>query len=332
MRALIVGAGAVGQVYGYHLHLGGAEVAFFVKPKYAESARAGFTLYSLNDRRRRTAPQHWRDYDVVTSAAEVRAERWDMVLITVSSPALRGPWLPELTAAIGDATLVILQPGIDDRAVALEAIDASRLVQGLISLISYFAPLPGETRFPEPGCAYWFPPLSPSPFSGPEPRVSQVVDALRAGGFPAKRHPDLTKLSGFPNAVLMSYLSALESAGWTFRGLRQGPHLGHAAAAAREALAVVERQLGVKKPALLGIMAKPLAIRTGLWLGRRVVPLDLETYFRVHFTKVGDQTRMAMARFIELAREGGLEARALESLTASLPALPPAPGKAVASS
>ncbi|MBT5947613.1 MAG: hypothetical protein HOG94_08080, partial [Nitrospinaceae bacterium] len=41
-------AGAVGLSYGYHLQRGGAEVCYFVREKYAEAAREGFTLYALN--------------------------------------------------------------------------------------------------------------------------------------------------------------------------------------------------------------------------------------------------------------------------------------------
>ena len=52
-RVLIVGAGAVGQVYGWYLSRGGAEVSFYVKEKYLEDARAGFALYPLNTRRTR---------------------------------------------------------------------------------------------------------------------------------------------------------------------------------------------------------------------------------------------------------------------------------------
>ena len=33
MKILVVGAGSVGQVYGYHLSLGGAEITFYVKDK-----------------------------------------------------------------------------------------------------------------------------------------------------------------------------------------------------------------------------------------------------------------------------------------------------------
>jgi ketopantoate reductase len=328
MRALVVGAGAVGQPYGRHLHLGGAEVTFLVKPRHARELEGGMSLYPLNDRRHRTIPVRFREYELVTSAREVAASRWDQVYLTVSSTALRGDWLPELLAAVGDATIIALQPGLDDRALILRHLPEERLVAGLISLISYAAPLPGETRFPEPGVATWFPPLAPSPFSGPSPRVDAVVAALRAGGFPARRHPDVGKLSGFPSALMMPYLVALEASGWTFAGLRAGGHLATAARAAREAMAAVATRHG-RRPALLALAARPLVVRSGLWLGRLVVPLDLETYLRVHFLKVGDQTRMMMDRYVELAHEHGLEAGALEELRAAVPALA---GKVVASS
>ncbi len=328
-RALVVGAGAVGQPYGRHLQKGGTEVAFLVKPRHAEELRGGATLYPLNRLARRTTPVRWGDYQVLTSAEEVGRSRWDQVYLTISSTALHGPWLPELARHLGDATVIVLQPGLEDREVVERHVAGERIVQGLISLVSYPAPLPGETRFPEPGIAYWFPPLSPSPFSGPSARVDEVVEALDAGDFPATRHPDVSKLAGFPNALMMPYLVALEAAGWTFDGLRAGDHLGRASRASREAMAVVERKHGNRRPAALALAARPFVLRTGLSIGRLVVPFDLETYFRVHFTKVGDQTRAMMARYIELARHEGLPSQALEELCASLG---PLPGKVVAAS
>ena len=44
-RVLLVGAGAVGQVYGKYLQAAGCEISFLVKEKYADEARRGFTLY-----------------------------------------------------------------------------------------------------------------------------------------------------------------------------------------------------------------------------------------------------------------------------------------------
>ena len=321
MRALVVGAGAVGQVFGYHLHRGGAEVSFLVKPKYAEECRAGFTLYPLNHRRRRAEPRRFTGPGVLTTDDEVAAGRWDQVYLTVSSTALRGPWLAGLARAVGDATVISLQPGIEDRKVVLAHVPDERLVSGLISLISYAAPLPGETRFPEPGMAYWFPPLSPSPFSGPSARVDAVVAALRAGGLPAKRHPNVPGLAGFPSAVMMPYLVALEASGWSFD--RLGENAPTAARAAREAVEVVAaRPEAGRRPPFIGLAARPFVVRAGLWLGRMVIPLDLETYLREHFIKVGDQTRLMMVQYIDHARSHGLPSSALESLSSAIGALP----------
>jgi ketopantoate reductase len=325
-RALVVGAGAVGQVYGLHLARGGAEVAFLVKPRYAAAAREGFTLYALNDRRGRTTPVRFGGYEVLTGDDEVARSRWDQVYVTVSSTALRGPWLPGLAAAAGDATVVSLQPGIEDREVLLAHVPAERLVSGVIVLIAYAAPLPGETRFPEPGIAYWFPPLAAAPLSGPRERLRAVVAALRAGGMAAKEHPDVPRSVGFPSAIMMPYLLALEAAGWKLG--RIGERAGEAGLAARQAIDVVARKHG-RRPPLIGLATRPLVVRAGLWLGTKIIPLDLETYLREHFTKVGDQTRLMVSQYIDAAKQTGLPAAALEGLRDAVGALP---GKALATS
>jgi ketopantoate reductase len=52
MKVLMVGAGAVGQVFGWHLQAGGAEVGFHVKREHAERIRAPLLLYPGNGRPR----------------------------------------------------------------------------------------------------------------------------------------------------------------------------------------------------------------------------------------------------------------------------------------
>ena len=195
MRVLIVGAGAVGQVYGLALQRGGAEVAFYVKPQHAEEARAGFALYRLN-RGKSPEPIRFDGFGVLTSIPEVRAQPWDQVWLAVSTPALRGSWFDEIAAATGNATVVCLQPGPEGQGRATQAA-GNRVVTGIITFIAYQAPLPRETRIPSPGIAFWFPP-GPSPFagpdsgpnagpnSGPNSRCRAVVDALIRGGCPAK--------------------------------------------------------------------------------------------------------------------------------------------------
>ncbi len=314
-QVLVVGAGAVGQVFGRHLQLGGARVTFFVREKYLREVAQGFTLYPLN-RGLRAAPEHFQGFDAVSTPGEVARTRFEQVFLTVSSPAVRGPWLPALVHAIGDATVVSLQPSPDDRTPVRDAgVPGERLVSGLISLISYAAPLPGETRFTSPGTAYWFPPLMPSLFSGPRERTTAVVGALSRGGLPAKIHPDVPRAVAFPTAIMMAYLTALEGAGWSLRAASRSGQLALGARGAREATAIVARTQG-RPPLWARFLSWPSILRLGLWFGERVCPFPLERYLEKHFTKVGDQTRLLVSSMISSGKQAGLEVSALERLMA----------------
>ena len=316
LQILVVGAGAVGQVFGHAYQRGGAKVTALVRARYQAAAVRGFTLYPLNQRKH--PAERFEGFDVITSAREVAARRFDQIVLTVSSPALRGPWLAELLAAAKDATIVALQPGLDDRGVLIAAGAApERLVQGAISLVSYRAPLPGETRFPAAGMAYWYPPLSPSPFSGPTDRVAAVVAALSRGRLPAKRHRDVGKMAAFPSAVMMPYLVALELGGWTVGGALAAGTFTLGARAAREAVAVVGHALG-KPPLGVRLLARPRLLRAGLWSARPLIPLPFETYVREHFTKVGDQTAEFIDLYVAKGRAAGLPVAALTELATRL--------------
>jgi len=321
-RALLVGAGAVGLVYGRHLALAGVDVSFYVRDKYREQAQAGYAMYPLNRSNPRRAPVRFGGFGVVTSADEVRdAGPFDQVWLCVSSPALRGGWLTDILAVAGDAAAVVmLTNGMGDRELLAAATSDDRIVQGMISMISYQGPLPGET-LPEPGCAYWFPPLGPSPFSGPDARVKPLVAALNKGGCPAKRHRDVAAVVGFPTAILMPHLLALEAAGWKFDALRRGDWLDRAAAASREAMASVQARTG-HRPPLSARLFSPGLMRLVTRIAPGVLPLPIETYLAYHFTKVGDQTRMYVRDYRQICVDNGLPADALADLERRLP--PPA--------
>ncbi|HET7506192.1 MAG TPA: 2-dehydropantoate 2-reductase N-terminal domain-containing protein [Kofleriaceae bacterium] len=317
MRVLIVGAGAVGQVFGHHLAQGGAEVSFLVKPKYADELRPGVTLYPLD--RKPPRAQRFTGFGVLTAPGDAAGSRWDYILLTVSSTALTsGGWLAELAAATGDAAIVFLQPNLEDRGFVTRVVDPRRIVDGMIGFIAYHAPLPGETRFAEPGVAYWSPP-GPSPFSGE--RAGALVAALRRGKLPARQVRDVTASAPFQSAALYAYLVALESAGWSLAELRRGGRLSLAGRAAAQALAIASHRVGHRVPWTVRLAARPLVIGLVLRLARRVVPIDLETYLRVHFTKFGAQTRAGIQSYVDHGGKNGLPVDAIERLaTASLPA------------
>jgi hypothetical protein len=116
----------------------------------------------------------------------------------------------------------------------------------------------------------------------------------------------------------MPHLAALEDAGWSFDALKTGDRLSVATAASKQALAVVSHDLGRPIPGLAARVS-PGWLRLLLALSPKLVPLPLEPYLAWHFTKVGDQTRMLLGRYIARGQGAGLPTDALESLLAQLP-------------
>lgn len=310
MRALLIGAGAVGQVYGRHLQLGGAEVAFLVKPKYAEACRAGMPVYPLNksakvDAVRFEAPI----FDSLDAALETP---WDMIWLCVSSTAIMGAWLDEVVARRGDARIVALQPGLAAVRRIESLIPADEVIWGGISMISYQTPIEGvETR--DPGVAYWFPPMGPSPFWGFEEGAREVVKTLKRGGCPAKHNPNGAAQLIYGSAILMPHLVALEAADWSFAKLRQGDGLALASAASREAMALISEETGYPIPAARAVI-RPFWMGMLSRVANCVVPLPIEPYLEYHFTKVGDQTRAMMQVYFQLGRDLGKPTEAIEAL------------------
>ena len=306
----MVGAGAVGLVYGRHLQRGGADVTFYVRPKYVEETRNGFAMYNLNHSRQ---PSRFEGFEVISTLEEVAAQAWDQIWLCVSSTALLGDWLEPFLAASGSAVVVSLQPGLFDQDRLRELIGSQRLVTGLISFSSWKAPLPGSDRL-EAGYAYWHPPLAQSRFDGPQ--AAAVVAALKAGQCPAAVGGAVSS-STRGSAVLLPIIAAMEIGGWTFRALRAPEQSTMAAAGIREATIISCKKAGLSNGPV-GLIARPLVVSGLSRLAPRIAPFDIETFFQIHFTKVGDQTLQALSDWIEEGARTGLSTAALASLREAL--------------
>lgn len=288
-------------------------MTFFVRSQYADEARRGFELVAL--RRGALKSTALREFTVVSSARDLAPLRFDQVYLTVPATGLLGPWLAELVEATGEATVVVFPTGTEDVALLrASGLRDERRVQGLLSLVSYAAPLPGETRFSRQSTAYWFPPLSPTLFSGPGERTSAVITALRQGGLPARHHRDVVGASAFPTAAFMVWLLALESAGWSFSRLFAGEARDRAARGVREAIAVLTHE-GARPPLYMFALKHSGLLRFILRLAAWVVPFPLERYVRQHFTKVGAQTRRIVEGIVARGVRAGLRVDALVQLT-----------------
>jgi len=314
MNILVVGAGAVGQVYGRHLAEAGHQVSFFVKPKHAPALAEGMPLHRLGHLTSRS--ENWRDYQLVTSVADVAAAHWDQVWLCMASDALRSPLSQEVITAVGQATVICLQPGPEDMALVRAHLPAAAtLVQGLITFISYQSPLPG-LEGPE-GIAYFLSPLAPGLFSGPQQAVEAVIEALRAGGMAARAVADLEGAGAGSEAVMIPLIAALEQHDWQFSGFAGSAPLALGREAGREALAILAEDRGAKV-ALQKMLLTPLASRLLLLVAPKVLPLALEPYLQYHFTKVGQQTRDMLDSFARLGERHGLPTENLQRLRAGL--------------
>ncbi len=318
MRVLIVGAGNVGVVYAQHLRGAGAEVALFVKPAHEAAARAGVALERLGFGG--TTTSRLEGVAAFTAWPDVAAHGpWDWVVLTVPPGALRAPgFVPGVRSALGDAgTALALVLGLGDAAWLDAQLGPGRLALGEIVLISYSAPLDapkGSTQT----CAYFLPPIAKAPLSGPHgPKLDELAKVLSRGGLATAVVPDARRQSRLPAAVLFALVSALKLVGWRFSALGHGDALALCLSAAKEREAVLGAAGAGPGSAMLGVFT-PTVMRVALWGAARVLPLPLEAYLRVHFTKVDQQFVEDRARLIESAKALGVPTPNLETLHARL--------------
>jgi ketopantoate reductase len=314
MRVLIVGAGNVGVVYAHHLRGAGAEVAFFVKPAHEAAARAGVTLERLGFWS--SATTRLEGVPVFTAWSDAAAHGpWDWVVLTVPPQGLRAPGVIDgLRGALGEHGVALaLVLGLGDQPWLEAQLGADRVAWGEIVLISYSSPLEG----PKPAsstCSYFVPPLARAPMSGPQGPVLQTfAGLLTRGGLPTEVVANARKQSRLPAAVLFAVVSALNVAGWRFSALASADALPLGLAAAREREAILTASGAGPGPRLLKWFS-PLSIRLALWFAARVLPLPLEAYLRVHFTKVNQQFVEDRGRLIAAAKTLGVPAANLEAL------------------
>ena len=320
MRILVVGAGAVGQVYGHLAALGGAEVSVYVRPGRRAEARAGYEIVRvpLFGARRR---ERFEPVGVLTSAAELAAApSFDALWCCVATPALEDAWVRALAEASGKATFLSFQPGLGVRERLAAHFAAERLLTRTIPFVAGHSPLPGsrDPREQLEGMSVLFPPGAQARLSGAsERRVLEQITLLRRGGLDAALSRAAEADGAAGTAVLMPMVACLELADWKLAKLGEPEHASRFRSAAHEALAVTSHETGRDLPPL-DLLIQPPLLRLAAVLGPRVMPLDLETYLEVHFSKVGDQTVKVIDDLIGRAVAASLPCGALRDLAARL--------------
>ncbi|MEV7421438.1 MULTISPECIES: ketopantoate reductase family protein [unclassified Streptomyces] len=334
MKVLMVGAGALGQVFGLWLTRGGASVTYLVRPGREEWGEDGRTLFRLRRLGRpvagRLRPDAVRTETVCAEAPGAPGDaEWDAIWLCVPSPALHEPWVRALrdrTAprepdgggggddahgrSDGGATIVTIGQDPRDLPALARIWPRERIVQVVPSVLAH--PAPRTDEVPSAGIAYWQPPGTAHTVWGTRDRARPVVAALRAAGV-RTRGAGRAGTAELGAARMIPYMAALEIAGWSLPALRSG--LTAPTAAAHEATAVTAALLH-RAPPRLPVPA------WAAWLVLRALPVlapfDLPRYLRAHFGKVGPQTREMLDAWITEGASRGLPVSALKELRGAL--------------
>lgn len=321
MELLIVGAGAVGSVYGFfasrNIEGAGARVTYLVKPKHRADKENGITLYSWKGRKADTI--RFNEFKLIDETAALRKRKFDAVLITLPSDQFRANgwfegFLKDLNIGSPKAKIWSLPPGERDPAFLLEKLgpgSEGRVVYGSIPIMSYLAPLPGEA-FTETGYAFYIPPGSKAGWSSKDPLAAESAHALfNAGGLPSKTLPNIQttpeKILGA--AILRLIVAGLERSEWSFDRFMNGENIHLVSAAIREMTALSAKYEKTSDP-LVKRWAKfatsVFGLKTIIRFSRFLIPFDFEAFMRVHFTKVDAQMHLTLDEQIEYGKRNGI--------------------------
>ena len=116
MKVLIVGCGAVGQVYGLALQNAGVTLGFLDKPATAEKIvrereKGGLLLFQVpNKRHLEPIPYRIKDYQVITSTEEARQFAPDQIWFTTPSQVYYSDWFHEFLQLVPSKRVVCFTP------------------------------------------------------------------------------------------------------------------------------------------------------------------------------------------------------------------------------
>lgn len=321
MKILIIGAGAVGMVYGQHFAQAGHQVCFMVKEKYQADLEnnkqlGGEKLYFLNKDKKLKNPLLFNRFSSINDWS--LEQSFDLVVLAISSNALRSLPLELLEQQLKSnqqnyASLLMLQPSDSDLDYLASQIDPELILQGMINMISYQTPLndapaSGDSHVSDNAIAYYLP-FTAMPISSAGTtteaieRRTEVIKLFNQSAIKATAVHSALDQSRLPSAFLASFLCVLEANDWQFDRLRNNPQHLHLLSRSQRFLLpnlLPTSQAKFKKivtSKLLNVTLRPWLYKLLLRIADPVLPLPLEAYLKKHFLKVHEQTKLYMQEY-----------------------------------
>ncbi|KAI2777762.1 hypothetical protein F4815DRAFT_479893 [Daldinia loculata] len=98
-RILIIGAGSMGILTGYHLSLAGTDVTFLIRPHRAKVLDNPQILYCYDDNKLK----EYKRYSYITNPSLILGSNYDYIVIALDGASLRNEAGVDLVKTIGDA-------------------------------------------------------------------------------------------------------------------------------------------------------------------------------------------------------------------------------------
>jgi hypothetical protein len=321
MKVLIVGCGAVGQVYGLALQQAGVTLGLLDRPNVAvkldqANRQGGLPLYQVS-RKHRKDPGLYRlkDYQVMADAAESRQFEPDQIWFTTPSQVYYSAWFRDFLGQVSSKRVVCFSPE-GKRPEFFNEEPGDRVIFGGTTFMAWQGD-PGDGGGGPAGVYFWRSPLG-IPLAGTRDACRETARLLKQAGFRVVVGEPDSHSQACVTAVMTAFVAGLELSGWSLRAYRKSPWLKCASATGGEAIRGQLSRPGVFARLLL---SRPV-LSAGFFLAALILPLlfpfDVEKYLKFHYTKTREQTVTLLNIFLKDSMARGLPATNTQSLLQEL--------------
>ena len=321
MKILIVGCGAVGQVYGLILQKAGVELGLFDRPAVARTleealGRGGLPLYQITFAHRRDPIlRRLEKFRVMADEDACRQFAPDQIWFTVPSQAYHSEWFGDFMNKIPARRIVCFAPE-GPRPEFFPEGGAEKMVFGGTAFMAWQGG-PEAGGGTAGGVNFWLPGLG-IPLAGTDEACREVGAILMKAGLRfAAGKPD-SKAQGGLTAAMTAFTAGLELAGWSLAEYRASPWLARAGSAAGEAIRGQSPRAGAAARALLGGPVLAAAFRIVALCLPALLPFDVEKYLRFHYTKTRGQTLALLEMYAGDAEKVKMPAEKIRTLEKAL--------------
>ncbi len=294
MKVLIVGCGAVGQVYGLFLQQAGVALGYLDRPAKVEELKealghAGLPVYQVTRAHRRDPiPHRLEHYQVVAGVAESQRFQPDQIWFTVPSQAYYSEWFKEFVQQVPAEQVVCFAPEGARPEFFPPDSGKERLVFAGTTFMAWQGSLDGGGGREE-GVNFCISPVG-IPLAGPEKACREVGQVLQKAGFRFTIGKPGSHAQAVTTALMTAFTVGLELAGWSLRAFRRSPCLKQAAGAAREAVLGQLPGANAFTRTLLHVTVLTAAFYLVALVLPLLFPFDVEKYLQFHYTKTKDQS------------------------------------------